>query len=166
MIGPERLGALFDAHAASLVLCARQWCDASGAEDVVQEAFLSLARQGNTPRNVAAWLYRTVRNGSISAQRSSSRRRRREGVAAVAEAWFASTDDLVDAQTATRLLEGLPAEQREAVVARTWGGLSFDQVAQLQGCSPATAFRRYRDGLATLQERMNRPCPNSASTMT
>jgi RNA polymerase sigma-70 factor (ECF subfamily) len=164
MIGPERLGALFDAHAASLVLFARQWCDAAAAEDVVQEAFLSLARQRETPSQVAAWLYRVVRNGAISAHRRATRRRRREGAVAVREAWFATTDDRIDAQQATRLLEVLPLENREAIVARTWGGLSFEQVAGLQGCSTTTAFRRYRDGLALLQERMGRPCPDSNST--
>ena len=38
---------LIDAHAAPLVLYARLWCDAP--EDVVQEAFLKLVRQGRPP---------------------------------------------------------------------------------------------------------------------
>ncbi len=166
MIGPERLGAIFDAHAANLVLFARQWCDGTTAEDVVQEAFLSLAKQSEAPVEVAAWLHRAVRNGAVSAFRGKTRRQRREGAVAVGEACFARTDDQIDAREATRLLEGLPPENREVIVTRTWGGLSFDQIGRLQGCSTATAFRRYREGLALLQERMGRPCPNTNSATT
>src|SRR3954447_21439208 len=86
-IGPEILGRLFDEHAAALVLYARQWSDRP--EDVVQDAFLALARQAVRSESVVPWLYRTVRNGSISASRGDSRRRRREASFSGQEAWFA-----------------------------------------------------------------------------
>src|SRR5262249_59615600 len=79
-IGPEILGRLFDEHAAALVLFARPWCDAP--EDVVQDAFIALARQDPAPDRLVAWLYRVVRNGAIAAARRSRRRRRREQRAA------------------------------------------------------------------------------------
>ncbi|MFO0961216.1 MAG: RNA polymerase sigma factor [Isosphaeraceae bacterium] len=164
MISPERLATLFDAHAPALLLYARQWCDRDSAEDLVQQAFLSLARQTVVPDEVLAWLYRVVRNAAVSRIRFQVRRLRRESAASVPEAWFDRADDRIDAEQATRMLEGLPAENREAIAARIWGGLTFDQIGRLQGCSPATAFRRYRDGLATLQERMGRPCPTSSTT--
>jgi DNA-directed RNA polymerase specialized sigma24 family protein len=65
-IGPEVLGRLFDEHAAALALFARQWCDT--AEDVVQDAFVALARQVPAPDRPVAWLYRVVRNGAIAAR--------------------------------------------------------------------------------------------------
>ena len=34
---------------------------------------------------------------------------------------------------ATRALEGLPLAEREVVVARIWGGLSFEEIAGLTG---------------------------------
>jgi hypothetical protein len=47
--------------------------------------------------------------------------------------------------------EGSNAQEfREVIVARFWGGLTFDQIARLQGCSLTTAHRRYRDGLSRL----------------
>ncbi|MHB1557554.1 MAG: RNA polymerase sigma factor, partial [Isosphaeraceae bacterium] len=61
---PDDLGRLIDRHADSLRLYARQWTDM--ADDVVQEAFLSLARQRAEPENPAAWLFRAVRNGAIN----------------------------------------------------------------------------------------------------
>ena len=158
LIGPELLGRLFDAHAAALRLYACQWCDGTEAEDVVQEAFLSLARQAGVPDQIAAWLHRVVRNAAISAGRSRIRRQKREARASSDEAWFSSVDDQLDARSATRLLAEIELDCREVIVARLWGGLTFDQIARLQSCSLTTAHRRYQQGLAQLHERLERPC--------
>jgi RNA polymerase sigma-70 factor (ECF subfamily) len=156
-IGPEILGRLFDEHAAALLLFARQWCDAP--EDIVQDAFASLARQKTVPERVVPWLYRVVRNGAISTSRQSRRRRRREERAAGVEAapgdpWFDATDDRIDAELASQLLADLDGETREVIVGRLWGGLTFEEIARLQGCSLSTAHRRYQAGLARLQARL------------
>ncbi|MGO9466532.1 MAG: RNA polymerase sigma factor [Isosphaeraceae bacterium] len=158
-IGPEILGRLFDEHAAALVLFARQWCDAP--EDIVQDAFLALARQESQPDRAVAWLYRVVRNGAIAASRQSRRRRHREQRSASREcdpapggSWFAATDDRIDAEHAALLLADLDGETREVIVARLWGGLTFEEVARLQGCSLTTAHRRYQAGLSRLQARL------------
>jgi len=167
-IGPEHLGRLFDGHAAALALYARQWC--AGPEDVVQEAFAALARQRAAPDRPVAWLYRATRNGAIAASRGDRRRRAREARSAPGEAWFAAAgaDDRIDAERAARLLAELPAEAREAIVARVWGGLTFEEIARLQGCSLATAHRRYQAGLARLHERLERSWtpPNMAPEAT
>ena len=156
-IDPEMLGRLFDEHARSLVLYARQWT--SVPDDIVQDAFVALARQKVAPEQSVPWLYRVVRNAAIAAGRQIHRRRRREQRAASAltlqsEPWFATTDDQIDARHASELLADLDVPIREAIVARLWGGLTFDEIAQLQGCSLSTTYRRYQAGLARLQERL------------
>jgi RNA polymerase sigma-70 factor (ECF subfamily) len=158
-IGPEALGRLVDEHAAALVLYAQQWCEAP--EDIVQEALLTLVRQAEAPGNPVGWLYRVVRNAAISASRSAARRQRREAaVAQRREPWFhASPDDRLDASAATEALKQLPIAQRETIVARLWGGLSFDEIAQLTGSSTSTVHRWYQQGLATLRERLEAACP-------
>ncbi len=165
-IGPDELGRLFDAHAAALVLYARQWRDGHGAEDAVQEAFIALALQSRTPDRPAAWLHRVVRNAALSARRGARRRRDREGRAGRSEAdpWFRTVDDRLDAREAVARLAELDDDAREAVTARIWGGLTFEEIAALQGCSTAAAHRRYRAGLARLQERLERPCPSTDPT--
>lgn len=165
-IGPDELGRLFDAHAAALVLYARQWRDGPGAEDVVQDAFIALALQPGTPERPAAWLHRTVRNAALSAWRGSKRRRAREARAGRPEGdpWFAAVDDRLDAREAVALLAGLDDELREVVTARIWGGLTFEEIAALQGCSTAAAYRRYKAGLARLLEKLERPCPTTDPT--
>jgi RNA polymerase sigma-70 factor (ECF subfamily) len=159
-IRPEDLGRWFDAQAPALRLYARQWCDGTAADDTVQEAFVSLAQQSVVPDHVAAWLHRVVRNAAISAGRNQARRKNREERASSGEAWFASADDQLDARDAASMLAEIDVEYREVVVARIWGGLTFDQIARLQGCSLTSAHRRYQDGLAKLHERLERPCSN------
>jgi RNA polymerase sigma factor (sigma-70 family) len=162
--GPELLASLLDQYQGPLVLYARQW--ASAAEDVVQEAFWKLAGQSPWPDKPVAWLYRTVRNGAISAARADARRERHESAAAArAEPWFWSTDrDAVDATTAGEALARLPLEQRETIVARLWGGLSFEEIAELTGKSTSTAHRLYWAGLTVLREKLEEePCSRKTS---
>jgi len=99
-IGPDDLGRIFDEHAPALVLYARQWCDAP--DDVVQDAFVQLARQRTRPDRVGPWLFRVVRNAAINARRNEQRRRRIEARSyGAAEPWFTSDDDRIDASLIT-----------------------------------------------------------------
>ncbi|MDR3619522.1 MAG: RNA polymerase sigma factor [Paludisphaera borealis] len=165
-IGPEVLGRLFDAHAAALALYARQWCDGPEADDLVQDAFLALARQQAVPDQAAAWLHRVVRNAALTAGRRTRRRQSREEQAGRARAgpWFSKVDDQLDARVAASHLSALDPDCREAIVARLWGELTFEQIAELQGCGLTTAHRRYRTGLARLLERLERSCPQTKAT--
>ena len=110
-IDPEILGQLFDEHAPVLILYARQLCETP--KDVVQEAFVSLARQRKIPYQVLPWLYRVVRNGAFAANRGEGRRRKREARASnVDDVWFGSTDDRIDARQARLLLAELYGSQK------------------------------------------------------
>jgi RNA polymerase sigma-70 factor (ECF subfamily) len=152
-IAPEELGRLYRDYAPALRLYARQW--PQGGEDTVQDAFVKLAQQAPPPEQVLPWLYSVVRNGALAASRGEARRRRREDRVSGTEGWFAAADDRIDGEEATRLLADLPLEQREVIVARIWGGLTFDEIGRLAGCSLPTAHRRYQAGLTVLRERLS-----------
>src|SRR5688572_27185927 len=108
----RHLAELIDSHAAALVLYARQWCAAP--EDVVQAAFAKLAAQPAPPDDPPAWLYAVVRNAAIDAGKADRRRQKREHAVARPVRWFAEAQiDGLDAVTAVRALEALPADQRE-----------------------------------------------------
>ena len=163
-MGPERIGELIDRYAAALALYARQWCAAP--EDVVQEAFLKLVRQPTPPRRVVPWLYRVVRNAAISAARADRRRRAHEARAAQrCPAWFADADGYfsLDVEAVTDALTRLPLDQREVIVARLWGGLTFEEIGDLVGTSAPTAYRRYAAGLDSLRDRMGVTCPRRSN---
>jgi RNA polymerase sigma-70 factor (ECF subfamily) len=154
---------LVDRHSPALILYARQWCDAP--EDVVQEAFLKLAALGQIPRAVVPWLYRVVRNAALDVAKAARRRQRRESAVARPERWFVEDEvDGLDAAAAVDALRLLPAEEREIVIARLWGGLSFEQIAEVAGCSTSTAFRHYSAGLDALRKILGVPCPNRSPT--
>jgi RNA polymerase sigma factor (sigma-70 family) len=156
---PDDFVRLVDTHGPALLLYARQWCHAP--EDVVQEAFLKLAALREPPRAAVPWLYRVVRNAALDAAKGARRRRRRESAAARPARWFLEPEiDGLDAAAAVAALQRLPAEEREAIVARLWGGLSFEQIAEVAGCSASTAFRRYSAGLDALRQELGVPCPN------
>ena len=103
---------------------------------------------------------KVVRNAAISVSRSEERRRHHESAAAhPKEPWFnARVDERIDASIASGALQELPIEQRETIVARLWGGLSFEQIADLMQTSVSTAHRRYVAGLTALRERLSVPC--------
>jgi RNA polymerase sigma factor (sigma-70 family) len=149
---PTILGDLYREHAPALRLYARQW--GSSGEDLVQSAFVRLAQQNPPPDQVLPWLYRVVRNEALAAHRTASRRRKREQGASSPEGWFGPARDRLETDEAARLLAELPLELREVIVARLWGGLTFEDIARLVGCSLPTAHRRYQTGLARLRERL------------
>ena len=158
MMSPSEFAQLIDAYGPALHLYACQWC--SIPEDIVQEAFVKLFTTRQTPTDVAAWLYRVVRNGAIDAAKMSRRRVRREAAVARPEHWFVEPEvDGMPAAQAVAALQRLPLEQREAIVAHLWGQLSFEQIAALAGCSASTAFRRYSAGIDSLRKELARTCP-------
>jgi len=151
-MAPDTLGRLYRQHAPALRLYARQW--PGNGEDHVHDAFLQLARQSPPPMRVPPWLYRVVRNLAFATNRAAARRRRREQQASVPESWFAVADDPLHAKDLARLLATLVLELREVVVARIWGGLTFEEIAELIGSSLPTAHRRYQAALIELRERL------------
>jgi RNA polymerase sigma factor (sigma-70 family) len=161
-MSPTDFARLIDGHAPALVLYARQWCDAP--EDVIQDAFLKLFRRSRPPEDVVAWLYRVVRNGALDAAKIARRRQRRESAAARQVRWFVEPEvNGLDAETAAAALERLAPERREVIVAHHWGGLSFEQIGAVAGCSASTAFRRYTAGVEDLRKQLGVTCPNRSS---
>jgi RNA polymerase sigma-70 factor (ECF subfamily) len=156
----RQLAELVDRHGPGLVLYARQICDEP--EDVVQEAFLEFMEQSAQPENVAAWLFRVVRNRALDRVRSSRRRKNRHTVASQNEQWLTvNFDGQLDAATVTESLKELDADFREIITARIWGELSFEQIGDLIGTSSSTAHRRYVEGLELLQEKLGAACPKN-----
>jgi len=168
-VTPELLGRLLDEHGGALALYAAQWTE--NADDCVQEALIELAGQKHLPAIPVAWLYRVVRNRAISQYRSTKRRERREQLALRLRPKKATdrASEALSGPDSEQLADALAAlgdEIREVVVARTWGELNFEQIAELAGCSTSTAHRRYEAGLAALRERLTIPCPTNDTATT
>ena len=159
ILSPELLGQLIDAHARPLELFAAQWV--GDPADVVQEAFVLLIQQRQQPDNLAAWLYRVVRCRAINAARSARRRRRHEQAAAMQSPFRfePAAGAMIDTAEASAALWELPASEREIIVMRLWGQLSYEQIADVIGASVSTAYRRYQAGIATLRQKLEEAIP-------
>jgi RNA polymerase sigma-70 factor (ECF subfamily) len=160
-ISQEQLARLLSEHGPALAFFAQQWSDSP--DDVVQDAFIGLLRQETLPERPVAWLYGTVRRVALHDARTERRRRARERRVAVAKrAWIAPADALEsDVAQLMDQLDDLPRQQREVVVARVWGDLTFEEIGELTGASSSTAHRRYCQALESLRKGLNGRCePN------
>jgi RNA polymerase sigma factor (sigma-70 family) len=159
-LGPLTL--LWNEHSRALTLYARQWL--ATPEDAVQEAFIKLARQTPPPQRPVSWLYVAVRRLAVTENRSKSRRQCHEAAGAAAEWFEEQNDNQLDAQVVTEALAHLPDDQREAVIAHLWGGLTFDDISELMRVSRSAAYRTYLTAVEGLRERLGEPCLQKNST--
>ncbi len=151
---PDSLQELIDAHEAALTLYARQWC--SAPEDAVQDAFLQLINQPVMPDCPAAWLYKVVRRIAMNVARGDRRRSKREqDFSRDRSIWFEHSGNAFESGELETMLQTLPQIDREVVVAKIWGGLTFDEIAGLVNLSSSSAHRHYQDALTQLQKLMN-----------
>jgi RNA polymerase sigma-70 factor (ECF subfamily) len=155
---PDQWADWLERHGAALVLLARQRvASRADAEDVVQEAFVRFWRSRHRADDPTAYLYTCVQRCASNWQRSRERRSRREGVAArpEAEAVLSGPPEQEERRAAIEaVLRRLPEAQREVLVMKVWGGLSFPQIAEALQISANTAASRYRYALTKLRERL------------
>lgn len=156
--GSEEWTKWLDRHGAALVLLARQWVlRRADAEDVVQDAFVRFWRARERVAEPTAYLYGCVKNCALELRRSASRRSAREQSAArpEAEALFLGTLEANERCAAIEAaLVELPENQREVLVMKIWGELTFPQIAIALEISADTAASRYRYALAKLREKL------------
>lgn len=151
----HQLRQLLGAHGAALVLYARQWCRAP--DDALQEALIDLLRQAPAPDRPIAWLFKTVRCKAMNLARAEQRRTKHHQQAAEErESWFLHDDPTgFEPGELEPMLAELPQLEREIVVARIWGELSFEQIAELVEHSTSAVHRRYQRALTRLGEMMS-----------
>jgi RNA polymerase sigma-70 factor (ECF subfamily) len=153
--------ALWNLHGPSLLLYATSMMrDRSQAEDVVQTVFTRLLalRQPSDCHHSAAYLFLAVRNESLTALRT--RRRAANAYERLFEvvhngrASPAAHDRGMEVQDA---LFDLPRDQRESIVLKIWGKLSFQEAASVLGVPEKTFEHRYYRALTMLKSAMDKP---------
>lgn len=154
---------IFDRHASAALSLALRICRRRAlAEDVLQEAFLSMWRSGTRydrrRGTVRSWLLGIVHNGAIDAcRRTLVSERRNVDDADVAERIPApgSTENEVirrdDGRHVRRALEQLPADQRRVIELAYFGGLTHFQVAEALELPAGTVKGRMRLGLQKMR---------------
>lgn len=143
--------ALYEAHGPALLAYASALLrDPSAAEDVVHQVFLKLLRARIAfDGSGAPYLFRAVRNTALNHIRGQSR----DVPLDEATVWLESPTGTRETGLALQsALARLPAEQREVIVLRIWGQLTFEEAAGVLGIPANTAASRYRYGLVKLKE--------------
>jgi RNA polymerase sigma-70 factor (ECF subfamily) len=148
---------LLNRHGPALVLYARQWTGThADAEEAVQNGFVRAWKSIPTCDNPLPRLYLSVRSSAIDLVRSRERRKAREKAVATdsdSVSWFDSRLETAERNDAIEAaLKALPLEQREVVVMKVWGDLTFPDIGQALGIPANTAASRYRYALAKLAE--------------
>ncbi|HEY6760041.1 MAG TPA: sigma-70 family RNA polymerase sigma factor [Baekduia sp.] len=157
---------IYERHGhAAFSLAYRMMGRRGAAEDVVQEAFLSLWRTGvrydHTRGSVRTWVLAVVHHRAIDALRRGirhdSRRASDEGIEERFEA-----AELTDVQAARReeaaevrtALAALPAEQSRAIELAYFGGFSHSEIATMLEMPIGTVKGRIRLGLEKLRGQL------------
>jgi len=126
------------------------------AEDAIHEAFCRGLRLTEAPRNLKAYMFRSVRNAAID-----QLRQRRKTSSIVEDYIFDSSANPSEAaekrqfkrQVAQALLK-LSEEERETIIQHLYADLTFQEIADLRERPIGTITSWYRRGLAKLKEHL------------
>jgi RNA polymerase sigma-70 factor (ECF subfamily) len=149
----QRIQELYERHGPALLAYALSLLrDRQSAEDVLHQVFIKLL-QGRAAINGQPlhYLYRAVRNTALNHRR----RHAREVELPSNGHWLESPPGMEDVGLAVQsAMADLPEEQREILILRVWGQLTFEEAAEALDISPNTAASRYRYALGKLKERL------------
>ncbi len=166
---PRAFEVIFDRHSGPAFSLAYRMCGRrTMAEDVVQEAFMSLWRSGARydPRrgSVRNWVLGVVHNRAIDAFRRGVVREGRnvsdEGLAERLPADEETATEVArrdEARQVRATLQELPAEQRQVVELAYFGGFSHTQIAQMLQLPAGTVKGRMRLALTKMRIALGDP---------
>jgi RNA polymerase sigma-70 factor (ECF subfamily) len=147
-------------HRAALLRFAASLVGSSQASDVVQDTFLALckAERSEVEGRLAAWLFSVCRNRAIDLRRQQARLAadpEDDEIASPASGPSSSVERRQALSRVERIVEELPSNQRQVLLLKFSGGLSYKEIAEVMGLSVSnvgfvlhTAIKRLREQLA------------------
>lgn len=121
---------------------------AATAEDAVHSAFEGVLKRAALPRELRPFLFRCIRNAALDVRCRAAR----DATQAVPPggAIVPLSGLRLDLEAA---LNALGEDERETIVLKTYGGLTFEEIAAVREVSVNTAASWYRRGLEKLRKR-------------
>ncbi len=161
---PQAFAVFYDRHGgAAYSLAYRIVGEAGAAEDVTQEAFISLWRSGarydRTRGSVRAWMLSIVRNRGIDALRAGSSKAPKlnfddDAVLEQRPAPERTEEEALARETASEVrgaLQQLPSDQSKVIELAYFGGFSQSEIARMLGVPLGTVKGRMRLGLEKIR---------------
>jgi RNA polymerase sigma-70 factor (ECF subfamily) len=157
---------IYERHCGAAFSLAYRMCGSrSLAEDVAQEAFLSIWRAGGrydrARGSVRTWVLGIVHNRAIDAlRRTVVHERRRASDEGIEERFEARERTEVEAarreeaETIRGMLDALPAEQSRVIELAYFGGFTHSEIAEMLGAPIGTVKGRMRLGLEKLRGQL------------
>jgi len=163
---PDAFELMYDRHGGpAFSLAYRMVGDHTVAEDIVQEAFLSIwrsrARYQRDRGSVRSWVLGIVHHRTIDALRRNlvhdRRRASAEGIEERHEARELTDVEAArrdEARTVRAALEGLPDEQCRVIELAYFGGFTHTQIADMLAMPVGTVKGRMRLGLEKMRRQL------------
>lgn len=161
---PEAFGVFYDRHGGvAYSLAYRIVGERAAAEDVTQEAFISIWRSGarfdRARGSVRSWLLSIVRNRAIDALRSRAGKAPKlafddDAILEQRPAAEQTEEEALRHETADEVrgaLDGLPSEQSKVIELAYFGGFSQAEIARMLGVPLGTVKGRTRLGLEKIR---------------
>jgi RNA polymerase sigma-70 factor, ECF subfamily len=157
---------IYDRHSsAAFSLAYRMMGTRGGAEDVTQDAFLSMWRSGarydRTRGSVRTWVLGIVHHRAIDAlRRATVHDRRRAGDEGIEERFEARERTDVEAArheeagTVRQALDSLPADQCQVIELAYFGGFTHTEIADMLDAPVGTVKGRMRLGLRKMRSQL------------
>lgn len=159
-------------HRTALAVAYRVLGDEGVAEDVVQEAFLALWRQADryqAAKGAArSWFLSIVRHRAIDVTRGRAFAKERFSLDEMGlELAYVDLEQQVllelDGGRVREAVQGLPAEQREAVFQAYFGGYTHQEIAQRTGVPLGTIKSRIRLAMVKLRDTLADLAPGESN---
>ncbi|MGZ8666661.1 MAG: RNA polymerase sigma factor [Solirubrobacterales bacterium] len=163
----EAFGVLYDRHGgAAYSLAYRIVGSRQAAEDVTQEAFISIWRSGarfdSTRGSVRAWTLGIVRNRAIDALRRETGKAPKLDLDDEATLEQRPAGELTEEEVVRRdeaagvrgALQGLPSDQSKVIQLAFFGGFSHSEIAEMLGRPLGTVKGRMRLGMEKILMQM------------
>ncbi|MHC4773438.1 MAG: RNA polymerase sigma factor [Planctomycetota bacterium] len=159
----DALREIYEKYRGTMLTVATALCnDVHTAEDIVQDCFISFARTGRQLKvqgSLKAYLTTSVVNRARDRYRAGKRQPLQLDQADMSHSRDKSPETSAICNEQLRRLSNVLAditpEQREVVVLRTRGRMTYKEIANVQGVSIPTVRRRYHSGLDKLRILLN-----------